>query len=222
MKNLSSVKLGTAVLSVALIGLAAMDGTAGADVRVARAQAWSTGNTARSTVVTNPLTTRALNPQPLPPKTIQRFGTSGVEYRMLNPQPLPPKAVQLNSTSDSGARMLNPQPLPPKAIASESVTLNPQPLPPKAQVYIPRVENDAKLSTGELTSSDRLGNYEIQDLTSAFDAASKLQKQIEDKMDELNSRRSSSCNRNVGCDITNSQGRFVLVAPVGTRAAMQQ
>jgi hypothetical protein len=80
----------------------------------------------------------AVNPQPLPQKSlVAKIGRLG-DSVSLNPQPLPPKslAAKIGRLGDSVS--LNPQPLPPKSLAAkigrlgDSVSLNPQPLPPKA------------------------------------------------------------------------------------------
>jgi hypothetical protein len=60
------------------------------------------------------LKSRALNPQPLPPKEsgFRLFGN--LNSRALNPQPLPPKDLTRLLGSLFNSRLLNPQPLPPE------------------------------------------------------------------------------------------------------------
>ncbi len=88
----------------------------------------------------SPADQRALNPQPLPPKSL----ASPLERRALNPQPLPPKS----SASPLDRRALNPQPLPPKSSASplDRRALNPQPLPPKVPTTPVRRDTPATLT----------------------------------------------------------------------------
>lgn len=57
---------------------------------------------------------RALNPQPLPPRSFATTIKDLIGPRALNPQPLPPKAVAFEKPDLIGPRALNPQPLPPR------------------------------------------------------------------------------------------------------------
>jgi hypothetical protein len=52
--------------------------------------ATDTPASAAGPVIRNPGTIRGLNPQPLPPRTVNRFTNPG-SIRALNPQPLPPR-----------------------------------------------------------------------------------------------------------------------------------
>lgn len=68
------------------------------------------------------LETRALNPQPLPPKAASFEKPDPIGPRALNPQPLPPRAIPFEKPDPIGPRALNPQPLPP----AEAWTLRPR------------------------------------------------------------------------------------------------
>jgi hypothetical protein len=91
----------------------------------------------------SPGSTRALNPQPIPPGR-PVLG----ERKALNPQPIPPgrggvQAIRNPGDPPPAARpgdkqALNPQPIPPgRPVLGEQNALNPQPIPPGRGVMTP-------------------------------------------------------------------------------------
>ena len=78
-----------------------------------------TGKRQHKPMVLMEMNNAGLNPQPLPPKSMEggfAKPSNPLTQQALNPQPLPPKSLSASSLNPAAANMLNPQPLPPKKL----------------------------------------------------------------------------------------------------------